>query len=644
MDLEDTDRSKEQLLQYRNLVDNTLIGVYQTNLRGEILFVNQASAEMLGYDSPEELRSVNATALYRHPEERKILIGTAEKSGKLRNYDIELVTKSGEPRNIILSGILDGENISGTLVDITARRKAEEALKESETRFRFMAETTSAGIYVRRGMRLIYANPAVQSITGYSEEELLSGDISDLIHPDYRDLVKSYAEMRRSGKNAPSQYEVKIIIKGGEERWAEISAGLRDYGGETIVIGTVFDITELKQAEEERRKLIELLHRAEKMEALGALAGGVAHDLNNILGVIVGYSELLRDEVQDEKTARRAASIMSSGMKASAIVQDMLTLTRRGIHSRKILNLNSVISEQYRSPEFEKMISFHPMVRMENHLDPELRNIPGSPVQIGKALFNLASNAMEAMPNGGLLTVRTGNQYLDRPIQGYEEIKEGDYAVIMVSDTGEGISDADLKRIFEPFYTKKVMGRSGTGLGLAVVWGTVKDHNGYVDVRTEAGKGTVFTLYFPVAKEAVSKKTSIAVSEYAGNGESILVVDDVKEQRMMACEMLKKLDYKVVSADGGEEAVEYLKSRKVDLIILDMIMNPGMDGLDTYKKIIEIHPGQKSLIVSGYAETERVVKAQELGAGAYVRKPYELEKIGLAVRKELDKKIVSSQV
>ena len=213
--------------------------------------------------------------------------------------------------------------------------------------------------------------------------------------------------------------------------------------------------------------------------------------------------------------------------------------------------------------------------------------------------------------------------------------------VLKISDTGEGIPASDLKRIFEPFYTKKVMGRgSGTGLGLAVVWGTVKDHLGYVLVESKEGEGTAFTLYFPVTREEIPlEEASISAAEYTGNVEFILVVDDVKEQRDLASTMLTKLNYRASGVSSGEEAVKYLQEHTVDLVVLDMIMDPGMDGLDTYLKILEIHPHQKAIIVSGFSETERVSKAHALGAGPYVKKPYVLEKLGLAIRKELDRPV-----
>lgn len=237
---------------------------------------------------------------------------------------------------------------------------------------------------------------------------------------------------------------------------------------------------------------------------------------------------------------------------------------------------------------------------------------------------------------GGTLIVKTSNHYLDKPISGYDEIREGDYVVLSVSDNGEGISASDLKRIFEPFYTKKVMGRSGTGLGPAVVWGTVKDHLSYINVESKEGKGTVFTLYFPVTREEESPEdVVISASRYMGNGESILV-DDVPQQRELAERMLRKLNYHVTTVASGEEAVVFLKSQAVDLMVLDMIMEPGMDGLDTYRHVLKFRPDQKAVIVSGFSESNRVSQAQALGAGAYVKNPYVMEILGMAVMKELE--------
>ncbi|UCD81885.1 MAG: response regulator, partial [Desulfobacterales bacterium] len=219
---------------------------------------------------------------------------------------------------------------------------------------------------------------------------------------------------------------------------------------------------------------------------------------------------------------------------------------------------------------------------------------------------------------------------------GYDEIEEGDYVLLKIPDSGIGIRPEDKERIFEPFYTKKVMGRSGTGLGMAVVWGTVKDHKGYIDIQSVEGEGTTFTLYYPVTRESLhDDQSNVAAVASNGNGETILVVDDVEQQRQIATLMLSKLGYCVNSVPSGEEAVEYIKNNSVDLIVLDMIMDPGIDGLETYKKILGYKPDQKAIIASGFSETWRVKEAQRLGAGEYVKKPYTIDKIGQAVAAEL---------
>ena len=399
------------------------------------------------------------------------------------------------------------------------------------------------------------------------------------------------------------------------------------------------EIVERKHSEKERRYLEAQLAKSQKMEAIGTLAGGVAHDLNNILSGLVSYPELILMDLPDDSPLRQPIiTIKESGHRAAAIVQDLLTLARRGVSVREVMNLNELIREYLNSPENQKLLEYHSKVTVETNLQPDLLNIMGSPVHLSKTIMNMISNSAEAMPNGGKISISTENRYIDKLIKGYDAVDEGDYATLTVTDTGIGISPEDIERIFEPFYTKKTMGRSGTGLGMAVVWGTVKDHNGYIDVQSELGAGTTVTLYFPITRKNLPLEIqSISAEEYKGNGESILIVDDIKEQREIASGMLTKLGYKVMSVPSGEEALAYMQQNAADLLVLDMIMNPGMDGLETYQQILRFHPEQKAVIASGFSESDKVKKAQRIGAGTYVKKPYSFEKIGLAVKGELSK-------
>ena len=407
----------------------------------------------------------------------------------------------------------------------------------------------------------------------------------------------------------------------------------------TQVVVIVRDITARRQAAAERQQLEDRLRRAQKMEAIGMLAGGVAHDLNNVLSGLVSYPELLLLDLSANHPLRQPIlTIQKSGEKAANIVQDLLTLARRGVPVTEVVNLNNLIREFGQSPEFEKLQADNKAFEIKLELEKKLMNTIGSPVHLSKTIMNLVANGVEALIIAGTIKVKTENRYVDRPLRGYETIAPGDYVVMTVSDDGVGISPEDIDRIFEPFYTKKMMGRSGTGLGMAVVWGTVKDHQGYIEVESREGQGTRIAVYLPASRRSVSQQPVMkTIDQFTGRGERILVVDDVPDQLEIATSILEKLGYRVATASGGQEAIAYLQENAVDLVILDMIMAPGIDGLETYRRITSIHPGQKAIIASGFSETDRVRHAQALGAGTYLKKPYLLETIGVAVRKELDR-------
>jgi len=519
-----------------------------------------------------------------------------------------------------------------------ARLMAGQRVRESEELFRLVFERADDAHLLIRDGRFIDCNDAALRITGYpGKSHLQRMEWTDILPNRQPDGSLSSEKMKQmveiAERNGSHRFEWVVRRSDGEEYWLDAMLTSVMFKGMRLVLATWRDNTE-------RRKLHERLARAERMESLGTLAGGVAHDLNNVLGVLVGYAELLLGKLPEDSPLRRyAGNILNSGEKGAAIIQDLLTLARRGVAVTEVLDLNGIVRACLKSPELDKLKGGRPGVTIRAELDDALLTIKGSPNHLAKTVTNLLSFTMESISGEGEVTIRTGSRYVDRPLPGHDRMVEGDYTVLSVSDTGRGIAAADLGKIFEPFYTKKAMGMSGTGLGLPVVWGTVKDHAGFIDVASTEGQGSTFTLYFPVTREEMAEKPPDALpEEYRGRGETILVVDDVEGQRDLAVSMLGQLNYRVQAVSSGEEAVEYIRKHPVDLLVLDMIMAPGIDGLETYRRILEINPGQKAIIVSGYSETDRLRKVLEIGAGAHVRKPYTQERIGSAIRRELSRR------
>jgi PAS domain S-box-containing protein len=519
--------------------------------------------------------------------------------------------------------------------EIAEREKAEEERQRSERRFQSLSENSPEIIYTLDMQGAFsYLNPAWEEILGYRRVEAIGRHFISFAREQDKVAFVRHFKSIRDEKRTLRDVKGVLIHRDGTNRLFTLS-GAPNLDGQGRVIGMVglmIDITE-------QTRLQDRLEQAKKMEAIGSLAGGVAHDLNNVLAGIVGYPDVLLMEIPRESPLRKPLlAIRRSGEKASAIVQDLLTLARRGVSTAEVVDLNDIVEEYLRSPEYEKLKTFCLEFDLETSFEKDLLRIIGSPIHISKTIMNLVINALEAMPCGGKVVLKTENRRLERPVEGYEKIKEGEYAVFSISDTGIGIAPQDLRRIFEPFYTKKTMNRSGTGLGMAVVWGTMKDHEGFVDVKSEEGKGTEFILYFPATdRKPAEDPVGVSLPDYLGSGESVLVVDDAEEQREIATLLLTRLGYRVTCTGSGEEAVEYVKGHPQDLILLDMLMDPGMDGLETYKRILDVYPTQKAVIASGYSCTERVREAQRLGAGGYLKKPYTLEKIGLAVKAEFEK-------
>ncbi|GAB6145222.1 hybrid sensor histidine kinase/response regulator [Desulfocicer niacini] len=397
------------------------------------------------------------------------------------------------------------------------------------------------------------------------------------------------------------------------------------------------EIKDRLRAETERREIEIKLQRAEKMEALGTLAGGVAHDLNNILSGIVSYPELLLMDIPKENSLHAPLlMIQQAGERAAVVVQDLLTLARRGVTANEVLDLLTVVSDYLDSPEYRKLLESHSGVKVETDFNDRGLKIKGSRVHIAKTVMNLVANAAEAIPEIGTVRITISPHHSDAVDLADKAMPAGDLLMLSVSDTGSGIRSEDLEHIFEPFYTTKVMGKSGSGLGMAVVWGTVKDHNGHIDIQSKVGFGTNVTIYFPAGEYAKSPKIQEIPESIGMENKRILVVDDLEEQRIITVSMLKKMGFQAMAVASGEAALHVLTERRFDLLILDMMMEPGMDGLETYRRSLKLNPDQQAVIASGYSKTDHIKELRKLGNCGYIKKPFLLNDLKRVLRDALE--------
>ena len=639
---EEAVRESEQ--QYRSLVESTEDSIYLVDRNSTYLFMNGQHLSRLGLQPDEffgrtygEFHSEDDTQEFAAIVEKVFETGRPiqQEHRSLKDDRCFLRTLSPVRES-------DGRTRAITVVskDFTERVRSEEALRESEEKYRQLSDSLPQIVFEtdEKG-DLTFTNRVAFDIFGYTRADFEKGlnALRMLIPEDRERAIGNMQTVFRGKKLGGTEYTA--LTKDGRRYPAMVySAPIISEGKPVGMRGIMADLTEVKRSQKALLESEEKLARSKKMESLGLLAGGVAHDLNNILSGIVSYPELLLMDLPEDSPLRNPIkTIQESGMRAADVVEDLLTIARGVATGKEALNLNALITEYLGSAEYQKLEKTHSFVDFKTELDPDLLNMSGSPTHIKKILMNLVTNASEAIEGSGTVTIYTTNRYLDEPLNGYEDVRMGEYSVLSVLDNGSGISPEDLKRIFEPFYTKKVMGRIGTGLGLAVVWNTVQDHNGYINVKS-GENGTIFELYFPTTREQVAdEKEQVPLEDYLGHGEKILVVDDEERQREIAGGILTRLGYKAKTVAGGEEAIEYVKEHPVDLIVLDMVMPKGINGRETYEQIIKIRPGQKTIIASGYAKTKEVDAAQELGAGKYIKKPYTLEKVGLAVKEELEK-------
>jgi two-component system cell cycle sensor histidine kinase/response regulator CckA len=613
---------------YRDLVDNALVGIYKTNLKGDILYVNEALAKMLEFESPGEMMSESVLARYKDLKDREFLIDTLKKYGRITNFEFEQVTKTGKTRHALLTATRDDDAISGMILDVTDRKRAEEAMHESEKYYR---ETINAMgdwiLVVDPDLRIVLFNEAFMQI---SRELGLTTDVIGRTPMEVfpflpETLIDEYGWVFENEKVLITQETSKVGGRGFVTESRKIP--LFKEGRIVRVVSVIRDITERKRLEAQ-------LQQAQKMEAIGTLAGGIAHDFNNVLMAIQGRASLLSMHTDhDHPHFEHLSGIEDMVQRGAELTKQLLGFARGGKYEVKVTDLNKLVQKSCEMfGRTKKEIKMHAKHRKE------LWPVEIDRGQIEQVLLNLYVNAWQAMPDGGDLYVETGNVMLD---EGYTKpfgAGPGNYVKISVTDTGTGMDKATQQRIFDPFFTTKEMGR-GTGLGLASAYGIINNHGGIINVYSEKGKGTTFNIYLPASKKEVSTSKERVTEEILKGTETVLLVDDEDAIVDVGEEMLKNMGYKVLVARSGKEGVDvYIKHKEeIDLVILDMIM-PDMGGGKAYDRMKAENPHVKVLLSSGYSVDGQATEILERGCDAFIQKPFNIKEMSAKIREILEKK------
>ncbi len=474
---------------------------------------------------------------------------------------------------------------------VTARGRAEESLRESEKKFRRLAETTTAAIFIYRDDSFLYLNSTLEKLTGYSREELMTMNIWTLTHPDFQPLMKELTAPSRQGLEEPLRCEFKLMTKTGEERWADFTFGLIEFEGEPAVLGTAYDLTP-------RKKMEAQFIQAKKMKAVGVLAGGLAHDFNNYISTIITYAYKAKTKSPGTDQLLFIDQILACSERAASLTKGLLAFSRKQTIDPKPVVVREIIAV------FEKIIApvaGEEKIEVKTSLAGQDMVILADTGQFEQVLMNLASNARHAMPRGGTLSITAEQVELDDEfIRANGFGSPGRYALITVTDTGTGMDKKTLDRIFEPFFTTKESGK-GTGLGLSIVYGIVKQHNGYIMAASDPGAGTSFKMFFPLVQPCPLRTAAPPAPAASPRGrETILLAEDNESLRNLTSTLLSESGYRIIEAGDGEQALAKFAENKdqIELVVLDVMM-PGKNGQEVWSEIREIRPDLKVLFVTG---------------------------------------------
>ncbi|MFP3981916.1 MAG: PAS domain S-box protein [Desulfobacterales bacterium] len=626
---------------YRLIFENAPLGVLHFDQNGAITACNDRFVELIG-SSRDKLIGLNMLGL---PDQNVVAAVRAALAGQYGFYEglYESATADKKtPARVLFAPFVDssGKILGGVGIveDITERKEAEEALRQSEEKYRLVVENVREAIFVAQDGMLRFANSAALNLTGYSLGELTSRPFTDFLHPDDRQMVLERHYNRIQGFETVPDSDFRIIHRSGEVKWAALRGVYVEWEGRPATLNLVVDITEEKKAQQQRRELEDRLRQAQKIEALGTLTGGVAHDFNNILSIILGYTELVQTEMadlpEDHPASKGLRQISAAGIRARDVVRQLLTFSRTGEEEKSAQNLGLIIKEGMRM-----MRSTIPaFIDIDEQIQTSLPMVMANPTQIHQLIINLCKNAADAMAeNGGTLTVALASVTLEKqsPAFGFD-LAPGDYVKLTVGDTGHGISAESLERIFDPYYTTKEVDK-GTGLGLSVVLGIVRDLGGGIWVESQNGRGTRFELFFPALTEPAETPVHQPREKMPGGTERILFIDDEASVVQLNEIRLQRLGYRVECQADPEKALERFAADPdaFDLVITDMTM-PKMTGDMLAREILKIRPDMKIILCTGYSEKISAETAAQAGIARYLEKPVEAAELAEAVRAVLD--------
>ena len=640
-------RAEESLRETRGYLENLLnyanAPMIVWNPEFRIILFNHAFERLTGYATDQivgqELRVLFPEA---SRNESLIEINRTLKGEYWESVEIPILCKDGGIRIALWNSANiyteDGKTLLATIAqgqDITGRKRAEEAVRESEGRYRSLVETARDVIFTVSPDRIIITlNSAFETITGWSQVDWIGKPFNPLVHPDDLPLANErFQRCLREEKNLP--YELRILCKSGVYKIGEFEVTPLVQDRRVIrVLGIVRDITERKRAEQEMAVLQEQFHQSQKMEAVGRLAGGIAHDFNNLLTVIKGYSQLSSMELNEGDPLKvNIEEIQRAANRAADLTRQLLAFSRRQVMEMKVLDLNTILRD------LEKMLHrvLGEDIELVTFLAEGLGRVKADRGQIEQVIMNLAVNSRDAMPSGGKLTVETANVELDEDYaRNHVAVTPGRYVMLSVSDTGVGMTPEVRERVFEPFFTTKEKDK-GTGLGLSTVYGIAKQSGGNIWVYSEPGQGTTFKIYLPRADEPLQEvREKVVKEELPHGGETILVVEDEEKVRKLTVEVLMRHGYRVLEAANGPKALLICESNKgpINLILTDVVM-PAMSGRELTKKLLLLHPEMKVLYMSGYADNA-IVHHGVLEEGMnFIQKPFTIDGLTRKVREIL---------